>query len=234
MLLLFDIDMTLTSTGGAGMKAMRTAVGHAFGDAFKPGEVAFAGRLDPLILSDMLTSSGLVGTPAQLAQVRRSYATILSGLLAQGGCRALPGVPELLSHLTAQHRRLPHLTLGLLTGNYEETGRMKLTACGIDQTPFTVAAWGDESPHVPPKRADLVPIAMARDAARRGRALRGHQVTIIGDTPHDVECGKAHGCRVLGVATGHTSQDELRRHGADLTLADLSDTARVAAWLLQD
>lgn len=234
MLILFDIDMTLTSTGGAGMKAMRAAVAHAFGDAFKPGEVAFAGRLDPLILTDMLTSSGLVGTPAQLSQVRRSYATILAGLLAHGDCHALPGVPSLIAHLVAQQRRLPHLTLGLLTGNYEETGRMKLKACGIDQAPFVVAAWGDESPHVPPKRADLVPIAMSRDAARRGRLLAGQEVTIIGDTPYDVECGKAHGCRVLGVATGHTSQEELRRHGADLTAADLSDTSAIAGWLLGD
>ncbi|MFA6045427.1 MAG: HAD hydrolase-like protein [Phycisphaerales bacterium] len=232
MLLLFDIDMTLTSTGGAGMRAMKAAVSRAFGDKFVPGEVPFAGRLDPLILTDMLTSSGLVGSPEQLLEVRRSYARMLAELLAMGDCHALPGVPALVAHLVQEQRQMPHLTLGLLTGNYEETGRMKLRACRVDQTAFTVAAWGDESPHVPPKRADLVPIAMARDAALRGRTLPPHEVVIIGDTPHDVDCAKAHGCRVLGVATGHSSESELREHGADHTVPNLGDTQRVADWLL--
>ncbi len=232
MLLLFDIDMTLTSTGGAGMRAMKAAVTRAFGDRFVPGEVPFAGRLDPLILSDMLASSGLEATPEQLRQVRVSYAQILSEQIAQGDCHALPGVFALLAHLTGELARRPDLTLGLLTGNYEETGRMKLRACGIDQSPFAVSAWGDESPHPAPKRADLVPIAISRDAARRGRTLSPERVIIIGDTPHDVDCAKAHGCRVLGVGTGHSTPQELLARGADHALPNLADTTSVAGWLL--
>lgn len=232
MLILFDIDMTLASTGGVGMEAMRVAVSRTFGGSFVPGPVPTAGRLDPLILADLLTSSGLSGSAEQLRAVRDSYAQILAERLNTGDCHSLPGVPALLSRLVQEQRSRPQLTLGLLTGNFEETGRMKLHACGIDQALFSVAAWGDESPHTPPTRADLVPIALARDAARRGRTLHGHEVVIIGDTPHDVDCAKAHGCRVLGVATGHTTQAELREHGADQTVPTLADTGTVTAWLL--
>jgi phosphoglycolate phosphatase-like HAD superfamily hydrolase len=58
-------------------------------------------------------------------------------------------------------------------------------------------------------------------------------VTIIGDTPLDVDCAKAHGCRAIGVATGPYSVDQLRDAGADLAVADLSDTAMLLQWILR-
>jgi phosphoglycolate phosphatase-like HAD superfamily hydrolase len=49
------------------------------------------------------------------------------------------------------------------------------------------------------------------------------RVIIIGDTPRDVHCAKAHGCLCLAVATGGYSAQELRECGADVVLQDLSD-----------
>jgi phosphoglycolate phosphatase-like HAD superfamily hydrolase len=97
---------------------------------------------------------------------------------------------------------------------------------------FPVRVWGDEASGQPPKREQLVPIGIARGQAARGAILRPRQVTIIGDTPHDISCARTHGCRSLGVATGHFSVDVLRRAGADLAVADLRDTARIATWLI--
>ena len=54
MLILFDIDMTLITTGGSGMKAMGDAGRELFGESFATGGIDFAGRLDPLIISEML------------------------------------------------------------------------------------------------------------------------------------------------------------------------------------
>jgi phosphoglycolate phosphatase len=56
---------------------------------------------------------------------------------------------------------------------------------------------------------------------------------VIGDTPHDVACAKAHGCRALAVATGYTSAADLSSAGADRVIADLSDTDGVLEWILQ-
>jgi phosphoglycolate phosphatase-like HAD superfamily hydrolase len=58
-------------------------------------------------------------------------------------------------------------------------------------------------------------------------------VTIIGDTPLDVDCAKAHGCRALGVGTGPYAVDVLREVGADLAVADLSETEAMLEWILR-
>jgi phosphoglycolate phosphatase len=54
---------------------------------------------------------------------------------------------------------------------------------------------------------------------------------VIGDTPHDVQCALAHGCRCLGVATGRSSVRELLAAGASRAVEDLSDTQGVLTWL---
>ena len=84
---------------------------------------------------------------------------------------------------------------------------------------------------MPPCRTHLPAVGMARYRERHGE-IECERVTIIGDTPHDVACAKAHGCRCLGVATGSFSHDDLSRAGADLVLADLSGTKEVVGWLL--
>jgi phosphoglycolate phosphatase-like HAD superfamily hydrolase len=55
------------------------------------------------------------------------------------------------------------------------------------------------------------------------QTLDGRDVLVIGDTPRDIQCAHAHGCRCLAVATGPFSTDELRDAGADFLLDDLSD-----------
>jgi phosphoglycolate phosphatase-like HAD superfamily hydrolase len=80
-------------------------------------------------------------------------------------------------------------------------------------------------------RRELVPVALDRCARNFGQAPRPEDVVIIGDTEHDVDCALAHGCRVVGVATGSTSAEELRAAGAHHVVPDLSDTPTLLAWL---
>lgn len=230
MLVLFDIDATLIRTSGAGIRAMVSAGRRHFGPGFNAEGLDFAGRLDPLILRDMLALSGVPASAANLRAIRATYRVELERELASSpGARVrLPGVAELLDALD----RTPGVTLGLLTGNFAETGRLKLSACGVDPARFPVCAWGDESPHEPPARDHLPPVAMARFRERFGRSVVPASVTIIGDTPHDVRCAIAHGCRSLGVGTGRYSPGELADAGAHLALSDLSGTSAVVRWLL--
>jgi phosphoglycolate phosphatase-like HAD superfamily hydrolase len=128
--------------------------------------------------------------------------------------------------------REPDVVLALLTGNFAETGQMKLRSCGLDPSRFAIHVWGDESPHTPPARDHLVPVGMERYRNRTGRVPNGAGVVVIGDTPHDVACAKAHGCRALAVATGYTSAAHLAAAGADRVLPDLTDTDGVIRWML--
>lgn len=227
MLFLFDIDGTLLSTIGAGMRAMEGAGKHLFGDGCHAGGVSFAGRLDPLIMRDMLANAGLAPTRERLSAFRAEYERRMHETFRAGSVgRAMPGVHELLSRLD----RADGLTMGLLTGNFETTGLLKVRSCGIATERFTISAWGDDSPHDPPERNHLPPVAVERYRRKNGRAPG--RVVIIGDTPHDVGCAKAHGHVAIGVATGKFSRDELLSCGADFAFSDLSETERVAECLL--
>jgi phosphoglycolate phosphatase len=75
-------------------------------------------------------------------------------------------------------------------------------------------------------------VGLERYREKHGRAIDPGLVTIIGDTPHDVACAKAHRCRSLGVATGIHKVEQLAAAGANHAVRDLSDTAGVLAWLL--
>ncbi len=228
MLILFDVDATLITTSRSGVAAMGLAGRAIFGPEFDENTVEYAGRLDPLIIRDLLVAHGKAPEPDVVAQFRAGYRANLEILLARPGvARACPGVSALLDVLGGRD----DLVMGLLTGNYPETGSVKLRACGIDPDRFPIQVWGCDSPHDPPARDHLPPIGVARFQERYGRPLAAKDVTIIGDTPHDIACARAHGCRGLGVATGQFSIEDLERAGADLALPDLSDTERVIQWL---
>jgi phosphoglycolate phosphatase-like HAD superfamily hydrolase len=232
MLILFDIDGTLLRTEGAGIAAMADAGRELFGPELVADGIPIAGRLDPLIMGDMLARIGLEPTAARMAVFRSLYGQRLAQRLTPGcqGVRAMPGVIEIVSQL----RAIPEQAcLGLLTGNFSETAAMKLRACGLNPDHFGINAWGDDSGSTPPTRDDLPAVAMERYRAARGKPIAGERVVIIGDTPHDVRCAKAHGCRCLGVATGKSSVAELDSAGADWAVQDLAQTRRVLDWLME-
>lgn len=227
VLIFFDIDATMITSGGTGIKAMVSAGRELYGPSFTADGINFAGRLDPLILEDMLRQNGQQVSAANLAAMRRTYRQHLEAKLVPGIVRVLPGVMALLDELGARD----DLALGLLTGNFEETGSMKLRAGGIDPERFEIAVWGDDSPHDPPTRDHLPGVGLSRYRERYGRAADPGRTTVIGDTPHDVSCARAHGCRALGVATGQFSVEQLLDAGADRVVRDLSQTSDLAAWL---
>ncbi len=225
MLILFDIDATLITTGGVGVRAMGDAGRELFGDGFDERRVQYAGRLDPLIIEELLLTNGAAATTTNLGAMRDGYRRHLGRLLLTAPARPLPGVSDLLGALDA----IEGVTVGLLTGNFADTGAMKLRACGIDPAGFRIAVWGDESPHRPPRREHLPPVGVGRFRAARGRdPLR---TVIVGDTPHDVGCALANGCECLAVGTGSFGVEALRAAGAHEVVADLSSTREILAYL---
>lgn len=227
MLVLFDIDGTLLLTDGAGRRAIEIAGRKIVTPDFTLDGVEIAGRLDSLIWADAAAKHGVADPKAMEAEFRRIYAESLSELFARDTvARSLPGVLELLGRM----RCFTRITPGLLTGNYPETGCMKLKASGLDPEWFPVAAWGCDGT----SRRDLPKAAMGRYAQHRGRPIEPETVVVIGDTPHDIDCAKVNGCRSIAVATGPSyEREELMRHEPDLMLDDLTDTEAVIDWILK-
>jgi phosphoglycolate phosphatase len=211
-LLLFDLDGTLLLTSGAGARAMERAGKAVWGEAFSISSVNFGGSLDPVIVQEAIGLARLEFDHAKHLEFRATYCAELRRELARPDTEAycLPGILPLLEHLLASRIA----TVGLLTGNYEETGCQKLTRVGIDPAWFSPRIWGDAAP----TRPDLVRVAMQREAHDTPES-----VIVIGDTARDVHCAKVNGCRVLGVATGPASREELLDAGADHAVDDLTD-----------
>ncbi|MEZ6234711.1 MAG: HAD family hydrolase [Phycisphaerales bacterium] len=239
MLILFDIDGTLIRTHGAGMRALEDAGREVVGPSFSADGIDFAGSLDPVIIARMLERAGHEVTPTRLADVRARYPAHLRrhlarrpidarGAFGESASGPLPGVVVLLDHLTRQR---PAITLGLLTGNFEEGARLKLEHCGLDHDAFTIRVYGDDSPHTPPLRDHLPPVATERFTRHAGRPVPAEHVLIIGDTAHDVACARAHGHRSLAVATGGSRRDRLEAAGADLVVDTLEDLAGLVKWI---
>lgn len=224
MLILFDIDGTMLRTERAGVASMLAAGQELFGAHFSFEGIEVAGRLDALIWADLCARNAVEPSEGNHVRFRTRYGQHLAERLTKDPtARALPGVQPLLTELG----RRDGFTLGLLTGNYPETGRLKIAAAGIDPDQFTIAAWGIDGA----SRRELPPVAMRRHREQLGRDIAAERVLIIGDTPHDVDCARHNGCKVIGVATGAFSVETLAEAGADLALSDLSDTARVVQWI---
>lgn len=228
MLILFDVDATLITSHRAGVHAMGAAGRALFGDGFDEHRVEYAGRLDPLIIADLLVAHGQASGPAEVDRFREAYGAHLPAAV-EGQAKACPGVFELLDALEAA---APAPTLALLTGNYPETGRIKLEAAGVGVDRFAIHVWGCDSPHVPPARSHLPPVALERYRAHAQRELEAGDVTVIGDTPHDVACARDNGMRSIGVATGLFSRGQLAESGADLAVDDLTDTEGIMRWIM--
>ncbi|XOV76874.1 MAG: HAD family hydrolase [Phycisphaerales bacterium] len=225
MLILFDVDATLITTSRTGIQAMGLAGRAAFGDTFDEHRVEYAGRLDPLIIADLLSAHAQPVSPETVEAFRAGYRDHLSRLVVEPGmARPCPGIVELLDAIETDGG----FTLGLLTGNYPDTGAIKLRAAGIDPDRFPITVWGCDSPHDPPARAPPGRRVHPLPRAVR-REVSPEQVLIVGDTPHDVSCARAHGCRVLAVGTGSFGTEHMP--DADGFFDDLSRTEEVLDWI---
>jgi phosphoglycolate phosphatase len=218
-LILFDIDGTLTLTGGAGMRAMNRACADLVGHENALNGVALAGRTDWIILDDILRNAGRTLDPTLLDQLRRRYVAHLAEeiqLPGRGVKDMMPGIRPLLDAL----QRREDVALGLLTGNFLEGARIKLEYFDLWKY-FPCGAFGGDSAN----RNDLVPVAIRRARECGIADVQPSDVLVVGDTPHDVACARVVGATPVAVATGGYSVEQLRETGAEIVFRDLSDTA---------
>lgn len=222
LLLLWDIDGTLIASGGAGMRALQVALRTVFGLEGSLDDIDFGGRTDTWIMREVFHKFDLPVTPENFARYFEGYVAALPGELANPHARVLPGIREILRAAAAHG----DFAQGLLTGNMRRGAQLKLAHHGLWEH-FPFGAFADDSEH----RNELGPHAVRRALERHGVEFSAANVWIIGDTPHDIACGKVIGARTLSVATGGYSLDQLRTHSPTVVLEDLKDTAAVLKLL---
>ena len=213
-LALFDIDGTLVHTGGAGVKAFAKVFQTEFNahDGFE--KLKFAGRTDVSLVREFFKYHSIPETPENFERFFERYVFWLDYILNHSQTEACPGVWEFIGGLKA----LPHPPrIGLLTGNIRLGAEIKLRHFNLWKE-FETGAFADDN-----EDRDLIALA-ARERGRRllGEDLRDDEILVIGDTPFDIRCGRAINAKVLAVATGGATLDELKRHQPDWAVEHLN------------
>lgn len=214
-IVLFDIDGTLVSTGGAGAVAWKQAFDELYGIPADIGEFTDAGMTDPDVGAKTFEAvMHREPTPRELAQLIQRRLEHLPEAVAQSeGYRVLPGVPERLRQLS----RDGHL-LGIITGNGDGAAAVKLARGDLNRW-FTFGAYATAGVD----RAGIVGRAVERGEAMLGRDVPNTDIYVVGDTPLDIEAAHAVKCTAIAVATGHHDVDALREAGADHVLETLEE-----------
>ncbi|MDP1560169.1 MAG: HAD family hydrolase [Pirellulaceae bacterium] len=221
--ILFDIDGTLLISQRAGGRAIDTVFERVFGRP-RSIELRLHGRTDRGILTELFAAEGRDLTDSEFVQFIDSYLHELDQNLHQQPATVLPGVTELLPWLAEQ----PKVALGLLTGNVRQGAQTKLQHTGLNHY-FAFGGFGDD--HA--SRDDV-----AREAAASAQTHLQHRycpasVIVIGDTIHDVTCGKAIGAKTLAVLTGGASEAELTAAQPDWICPDLRAGFSILQHLLR-
>lgn len=223
-ILLFDLDGTLVLTGGAGRRALVRAFAELTERSDALDTVDLRGMPDRAILRAALHAIGRGFEPALVdALVARYFECLAEELHTGSGYVVLPGVPALLAQVTG----LARVAVGLGTGNFERSARLKLEPGGLNPA-FAFGGYGDDHED----RTELVRLGALRGATRLEAKLATCTVLVIGDTPRDVRAAHGIGARCLAVATGGHPADELVAAGAELVVPTLEDP-RAAEFLLE-
>jgi phosphoglycolate phosphatase-like HAD superfamily hydrolase len=213
--ILFDIDGTLISTGGAGAESWRLAFDELYGIPADIGKFTDAGMTDPDVgrktFEAVLKREPERKEFTRLLERRLHY--LHTTVEESKGYKVFPGVEELLPRLIEDG-----YLLGLVTGNVEAAAHIKLHRARLNRF-FSFGGYGSDSTD----RGELTKIALKRAALVYGEPVSAAQALVVGDTPHDVEGAHAAGIACVGVGAYHFTADQLRQAGADYAISSLAE-----------
>ena len=208
--ILFDIDGTLLTTGGAGAAAWSKAFVDIYDTPVDIEAVTESGMPDSDVASTAFASV-IKRKPErpEIEKLTELYLEKLPESVAESKrYRLAPGITPLLERLSDAG-----LLLGLTTGNIEPAARIKLERGDLNRF-FSFGGFGSDSNI----RSELTRKALERGIEASAGRLSADEFISVGDTPRDVEAGHTIGIRVVGVATGHFPVEDLSRAGADWAL----------------
>lgn len=215
--MLWDIDHTLIETRGVGRAIYDRAFLAATGQQLR--ELArVTGRTELDIMSESLRINGIDPTADVMKRLAEAlvqgYEDSRQELRSVG--RVLPGAEEALKRLATD----PTVYQSVLSGNLRDVSRIKLEVFALDRyLDIESGAYGNDHSD----RSELVTIAQYRVEKRAMMCINNAHTVVIGDTLHDVTAAQVAGVRMIAVATGKSTEDDLRRAGASTTLASLED-----------
>tara|TARA_B100000902_G_scaffold8086_1_gene10221 strand:+ start:2923 stop:3606 length:684 start_codon:yes stop_codon:yes gene_type:complete len=212
--ILFDIDGTLISTGGAGIKAFGEAFESAFGISNATENTKFSGRTDYSLFRELCQWNKVEFSISNRDLFFEHYLRLIDNHLDESEGGPFPGVVKMLDDLVSSPNAP---AIGLLTGNIEEGARRKLSTYSLWEK-FSFGGFANDN-----EDRNLIAAAAKEKASKYlGYHLDGSEVVVVGDTPKDVACGKYIGARTLAVATGGSTLEDLEACKPDWAVPDLN------------
>jgi len=206
---LFDIDGTLLNSRDAvHYFAFRNAIRDVLGIEASIEGVPVHGNTDVGILRAVLRRAGMkdVAIDKHMPQIVARMCAEVEQNREQLNPVLCPSILELIGHLQRQGK-----LLGAASGNLETVGWLKLEQAGLRPT-FAFASFSF------PRELRSEIFQYGIDLARQ--RLGGHaSVTVVGDTPADIEAARAVDVPVIALATGIYSFAQLKAHDPDACFA---------------
>ena len=218
VLLLWDVDHTLIENSGVSKAVYARAFEMMSGRApeVQPGT---DGRTDYEIVRNLFAANGAAFTAEDEASYQSALVDAMKALharLMRDGFM-LPGVAAVLEAVS----RIPGIVQSVLTGNIRPNAEAKLRLLGDHARVLDLDVGGYGSDDV--RRPRLVGAAQRKAAQKYGGVFGPSSTVLVGDTERDVAAALEGGALIVAVATGVTSQEQLRQAGAQVVLPDLTD-----------
>lgn len=220
LVVLFDIDGTLITSGGSGRRALEKAFNSHYACENLFADFGFGGMTDKAILREGFRRLGKELDHSAFDALLDTYLHALTEELAATQEHRLHlGMKEAVAAL----RNRPNTAVGLGTGNIIAGAQAKLAPLGAYEW-FSFGGFGSDHED----RGELIHIGLERGKAQLG--VSEARCVIIGDTPKDIEAARANGAEVICVTTGQFKKEDLAH--ADHVF-DTIDDPRALAILLR-
>ncbi len=219
-LILWDVDRTLLYVGETDRAVYRAAFQDVAGRPPTRLPERGTGRTMPLAVRELLAANDV---PAQdVDELAERIVRLLPPLLLErtrelrSDGQLMPGARDALEAVQAH----PELVPTVVTGNLQESAAIKLAAFDLDGlVDLSVGGYASDDSH----RPALVAVAQRRAGAKHNARFSRANTVIIGDSLEDVRTGAEGGAKVIAVASGTTSAEQLAAAGADRVLDNLQD-----------
>lgn len=209
-LILWDIDGTLMTCYNDGTKAMNETFRRRTGNPNVIGEIKVGTAMDSVLVEGIMEKFEI--PKSEKAAVTEEFAEILTEIVYNNKTRrVLPGVSEILDRLEARD----DVFMGLITSNFRVGAEIKLESVGLGGR-FDFGGFGD----FPGEKWDAA-LAAIKEVEKREGPFKKENIFIVGDTKYDINCARKTGVRVISVATGWASYEDLEREKPDFLFEEL-------------
>jgi len=222
MLVVFDVDGTLTRTAGTGADFVcyARALVEVWGivttreECNEVRHVTDRGTAEELVARHVGRAIG----PEDLVPLHARFMELLADALPDDPVRlAVPGAAAMLGHLRAAGHEV-----AIATGAWEASARLKLARAGIALDGIPLGACDDH-----PAREAIMEQAIARAGGRERHA----RVVYVGDAPWDVRATRRLGLPLVGI--DYDRSGRLDAHGVSVVLRDYTDVDAVLDALVR-